>query len=111
MEIDFKTHKLEKTFVTAGKLGRLYGKRMEKIISSRLAILSVAYDLSEVPPHPPVRRHQLTGTRREQFAVDLVHPYRLIFEANHDPVPRKEDGGINLKQVIRIRILEVVDYH
>ena len=55
--------------------------------------------------------HQLKGNRDEQFAVDLVHPYRLVFEPNHDPLPRKEDGGINLEQVTAIKIMEVVDYH
>ena len=60
---------------------------------------------------PPTRLHQLKGNRDEQFAVDLVHPYRLVFEPNHDPLPRKVDGGINLEQVTAIKIMEVVDYH
>ena len=60
---------------------------------------------------PPARMHQLKGNRDEQFAVDLVHPYRLVFEPNHDPLPRKKDGGINLEQVTAIKIMEVVDYH
>ena len=45
------------------------------------------------------------------FAIDLVHPFRLVFEPNHDPLPRRKDGGIDLEQVTAIKILEVVDYH
>ena len=44
------------------------------------------------------RCHPLNNDRDGQFAVDLVHPNRLVFE--------KEDEAINV-----VRILEVVDYH
>ena len=44
------------------------------------------------------RCHSLKGNRQEQYAVDLVHPYRLVFE-------KKED-------IIQIaNILEIIDYH
>ena len=43
--------------------------------------------------------------------MDLVQPYRLVFEANHEPVPREEDGGIDTQQVTAITLLDVVDYH
>ena len=60
---------------------------------------------------PPVRRHQLTGGQKRQFAIDLVQPYRLIFKPDHEPVPRKDDGGIDLNQVTAIKIIDVKDYH
>jgi len=34
-----------------------------------------------------------------------------VFGVANDPVPRREDGGIDLERVTAIRILEVVDYH
>lgn len=77
----------------------------------RLAVLKAARTLALVPTTPPDRRHQLRGDRDEQFAVDLVHPHRLVFEANHDPLPRKDDGGIDVEQVTAITIIEVIDYH
>ena len=49
--------------------------------------------------------------RKDEFAVDLVHPYRLVFRPDHDPVPRKDDGGIELEAITAIEIVEVVDYH
>ena len=84
---------------------------MAKVIKLRMEILTFAVNLARVPALPPDRRHQLRAGRDEQFAVDLVHPYRLVFEVNHDPIPRKDDGGIDLEQVIAIKILDVLDYH
>ena len=111
MDIAFRTRKLQKTFNGAGALHRAHGARMARVIMMRLAVLRAARNLGLVPTTPPERRHQLVGDRDEQFAVDLVHPYRLVFVANHEPVPRKDDGGIDTKQVTAITILDVVDYH
>ncbi len=72
---------------------------------------SHAQTLSMVPGTKPDRRHQLEGNRAGQYAVDLVHPNRLVFVPNHDPIPRKKDGGIDTDQVTAITIIEVVDYH
>ena len=44
------------------------------------------------------RRHPLTQNRKGQYAVDLVHPYRLVFEKNGDEI-----------QIVNV--LEIVDYH
>lgn len=44
------------------------------------------------------RCHPLVNNRKGQYAVDLVHPYRLIFEKNGDEI-----------QIANI--LEIVDYH
>lgn len=110
MDIAFRTRKLEKTFNSAGELQKAYGARMAKAIMNRLAVLMAARTLALVPTTPPDRRHQLRGDRDEQFAVDLVHPHRLVFEPNHDPLPRKDDGGIDVEQVTAITIIEVIDY-
>lgn len=64
-----------------------------------------------VPIVPPERRHQLIGRREGQYAVDLVHPHRLVFEPANEPLPQTEDGGIDVKRVTAIMILDVVDYH
>ncbi len=84
---------------------------MAKVIKKRMAVLKVARNLGLVPTTPPDRRHQLSGDRDEQFAVDLVHPHRLVFEPNHESLPRKGDGGIDTEQVTAITILDVIDYH
>ena len=53
----------------------------------------------------------LKGDRKGTFAVLLQNPLRLIFEPDHEPVPVKEDGGIDLTAVTAITILEITDYH
>jgi hypothetical protein len=46
-----------------------------------------------------------------QFAMYLWGPYRLVFEPDHEPIPRLADGGINLTEVTKVIIREVVNYH
>ena len=111
MDIAFRTRKLEKAFNAEDALRKTYGTRIARVIMLRMAVLRAARSLALVPITPPDRRHQLTGKRDGQFAVDHVHPYRLVFEANHEPFPRKDDGGIDTEQVTAITILDVVDYH
>ena len=111
MDIAFSTRKLARTFNSGSALAKEYGDRMARTIQIRLAVLRNARTLALVPTSPPDRRHLLTGRRSGQYAVDLVHPFRLVFEPNHDPVPRTEDGGIDINQVTAITIAEVVDYH
>ena len=111
MDITFRNRKLARIFNSERELTKAYGSRRARTIMMRLAVLKSARTLSHVPTTPPERRHQLRGDRDEQYAVDLVHPYRLIFVPNHDPVPRREDGGIDTDAVTAITIIEVVDYH
>ena len=44
----------------------------------------------------------------------VTHPHaveRLVFEPNHEPIPRSEDGGIDVGQVTAIVIVDVTDCH
>ena len=84
---------------------------MTRTILSRLSALSRADTLAMIPHTPPERLHLLTGRRQFQYAVDLAHPYRLIFSPAHTPIPLKEDGGIDLTRVTAITIITVIDYH
>lgn len=88
-----------------------YGDRMARSVQNRMGVLRHAKTLSMVPTRPPERRHLLTVDRKGQYAVDLVHPYRLIFEPSHDPIPLHDDGSIDTDQVTAITIVEVTDYH
>ena len=111
MDIAFRTRKIEKTFNSADALKRVYGARMAKVIMTRLAVLRAARNLALVPSSQPERAHRLRGDRDGQYAVDLVHPYRLVFEPGHAPLPRTEDGAVDAGQVTAIVIVEVTDYH
>jgi len=110
VDILFATAKLEKTFNSQKNLLREYGEQAKKI-RLRMAVLRAAPSLAHVPVAKPDRLHALSGDRKGCFAVDLKHPYRLIFEPADVPVPRTDDGGIQKQQVVSIRILAVEDYH
>jgi proteic killer suppression protein len=43
--------------------------------------------------------------------VDLDHPYRLLFIPANDPLPEREDGGLDWSQVAEVEIIGVVDTH
>ena len=40
-----------------------------------------------------------------------LFPYLLVFVPNHEPMPQKDDTGIDLSKVTAILVLNVEDYH
>jgi plasmid maintenance system killer protein len=111
MDITFRNEKLAKIFNSEMGLVREYGNQNAKEIRRRMAVLAAATCLEEVPIRPPERRHELIGNRKGQLAVDIKHPQRLVFVPNHNPLPRKTDGDLDLKKINAITIIEVEDYH
>ena len=112
MDILFATEKLRKTCNSEKQLRRKYGDRQAKRIQQRLYELYAAETLADVSHLPPPRCHALVGDRAGQFAVDAVHPFRLIFEPAHDPTPITEDGSVDRSQITAIRIVDInEDYH
>lgn len=73
--------------------------------------LQAADTLNVVSRLPPARCHELTGNRQGQFSVDLDHPYRLLFIPANDPLPEREDGGLDRSQVTEVEIIGIVDTH
>jgi proteic killer suppression protein len=82
-----------------------------KKLRQRLAELQAATTLEDMRSLPAARCHELTGDRKGQLAVDLVHPRRLIFEPDQMPSPTKKDSGLDWSRVTEIIIAEIVDYH
>ena len=111
MNLAFKTRKLEKLCSSEGLLVGEFGKPCARKIIRRLLVLEAAERLADVPHVPPDRRHELSGERKGQLAVDVQHPFRIFFRPNHNPMPKKKDGGVNLNRVTSIEILEIGDYH
>jgi proteic killer suppression protein len=109
--IGFKSRKLADVFNSEKELKRKYGERVGRLIKRRMAVLRAAAMLADVSHKPPERRHELEGRRKGTFAVDLKHPHRLVFKPDHNPLPCKEGGGIDLRKVTAIIILGVEDYH
>ncbi|MCK5524627.1 MAG: HigA family addiction module antidote protein [Thiomargarita sp.] len=109
MNITFKTKKLQKLFNQKKELIRKYGERRAKLMQLRMIQIQAAQSLADLgPPYSgPARCHELKGNRAGTFSVDLEHPYRLLFYPNHDPVPTREEGGIDWSQITAIEIIGV----
>lgn len=111
VDISFKNKKMKRIFESNAELKKEFGKVNARFIQRRMAFLNAAPNLSHVPRRPPERCHQLKGRRSEQFAVDVEHPFRLVFIPAHSPIPTTKDGGVELQQVTAIEILVVEGYH
>lgn len=111
MDIYYTNTKLAKTCNDYTLMTRKWGVANANKVRQRLIDLDAANNLAEISHNPPTRRHELKGKRNRQFAVDVQHPQRIIFEIDHDPIPSTIDGGIDLKKITSIIIIEVEDYH
>ncbi|WP_435051706.1 type II toxin-antitoxin system RelE/ParE family toxin [Desulfolithobacter dissulfuricans] len=84
---------------------------MARKLQQRLMELKAASTLDDISRLPPARCHELTGNRKGQLSVDLEHPYRLLFVPAHNPLPTKEDGGVDWASITEIEIIGIVDTH
>ena len=98
MEVTYKSTRLEKLCTNAYAAEKKYGIQMAEKIKLRIDQISAALSVEMMLQFKVGRCHQLKGDREDQFAVDLVHPYRLIFEKLGDDI-----------QIANI--MEIVDYH
>lgn len=98
MKIEYRTSRLEKTCTKAQVAIRGYGQRMAIKIHQRIKELESADKVETLLQYHIGRCHVLVGDRDGQYAMDLVHPYRLVFTKQGDEI-----------QIARIE--EIVDYH
>ena len=110
MEIVFQNRKMQKAANSESAGNRLWGNRAPKI-RQRLLELKAAESLADISTLPPPRCHQLSENLDEQFAVDISRNERMVFEVANEPIPRKDDSGIDLGRVTEIRVLRIEDYH
>ena len=80
-------------------------------VKMRLKNLKDADNLAILRSIPAARCHELKGDRKGELAVDVSGNYRMIFEPLHNPIPQKDDGGLNWEEVTKIQINEIEDYH
>jgi len=110
VELLFETDKFRDECNSDKALVRRYNVQRAKLIRRRLDDLSAAPTLA-VMRMLPGRCHELSGDRAGQLSVDLDGPYRLLFRPIADPIPLKEDGGLDWVQVKQISVIGVVDTH
>lgn len=111
MDIIFKTRKLAKECNDARLAQKKHGDKRAKLLRRRLDELNSAATLEDMRFLPAPRCHELKQNRKGQLSVDLDHPYRLIFQPAHDPMPTKPDGGLNWSRVTSIEIIGIEDTH
>ena len=98
MQIVYKSRKLQRVCTDFSFAKREHGARMADIIKIRIAQIQYADDVESLVSARIGRCHALKGNRDGQYAMDLVHPYRLVFE--------------RIGEVVQIaRIVEITDYH
>lgn len=98
MDISYRTNKLEKVCTDASIAERKYGIEMAEKLQQRIEQIKAADSVETMIKFKIGRCHPLHQNRKEQYALDLVHPYRLLFE---------KIG--NITQIVKI--IEIVDYH
>ena len=98
VDITYKNNKIRKICTDPKTADRIYGKEMTGKIYQRINEIRAADCVEMMVQFHIGRCHRLTQNRRGQYAVDLIHPYRLVFEKVGD--------------IVQIAvILEIVDYH
>lgn len=103
MYIRFRDHKQEALCNSLTLLSRTYGHHNAQKIIKRLYHFKTADSLNDVAFGRP---HELTWTRKWIFAIDLSHPFRLLFK----PLPPYD--GKNRNTMTHIEIIDIaVDYH
>jgi len=85
--------------------------QLARKVNQRLKDLTDADNLAITRTIPAARCHELSGDHASELAVDISGNYRMIFEPDHDPAPKKEDGALNWEEVIKIQINDLDDYH
>lgn len=98
MIITYKDNKIEKICTYPEFAERKYNKRMAIKISERINQVIAARSVDWLIQKHIGRCHPLVQNRKGQYAMDLVHPYRLVFEKAGD-------------EIHIVKVLEIVDYH
>ena len=98
MQITYKTKKIEKFCTDSSFAEKKYGSDMANKIDQRIGEITASDTVEFMIKFRIGRCHSLHNNRKGQYAVDLVHPYRLVFE-------------INGNEIQIANIMEIVDYH
>ena len=110
MKLSYKNKKLETSLTTDKGLVKSYGKLAKKV-KMRISQLKGAENLETISKLPVLRLHQYKGNKKGIWSIDIHKNWRILFEINQNPVPKTDDGGINLKEIRIICIESVEDPH
>ena len=111
MDVSFPNARMRKLCNSQKELRGKYGPRMADLIARRLVELRAAITLADLRNLPGARCHELKQNLKGHLAVDLVHPNRLVFKPDHDPVPCLAGGGLDWDRVTAVMVIGIGDYH
>lgn len=80
MKVTYENQKIERICTDARTAEKRYGRWMAEKIHQRIDEITAADTVEMMVQFHIGRCHRLIQNRDGQYAVDLVHPYRLVFE-------------------------------
>ena len=108
MDVRFRNRKLRELCEIRMRAERRLGPDSARKLRARVSDPEAAACVAELHAGRP---HALTGTRRDQLALDLGGGLRMVLSPDQEPCPRHADGGIDWSRVTVIRIESIEDYH
>ena len=110
MNIRFSSNKLMKQLGSSTEIKKAFGTNAKRV-QSRMDDIMSSPNLKVLMQIPAANCHMLSGDRKGMWALNISANYRLIFEIDHDPVPKKENEEIDTILITDIKIIETTDYH
>jgi proteic killer suppression protein len=98
LSVTYKSNHLSRICTDYSVAKREYGDRMAFLIHQRIEQLQAANSVEVLVQFSIGRCHPLLGNRKGEYVMDLVHPFRLVFENN--------EVTINV-----VRIIKIENYH
>jgi proteic killer suppression protein len=110
MKVTFKNKKLEKSLTVSSEIVKTYGSRAKKV-KQRMDEIRASANVSFLMQIPAANCHELKGSLKGIFPVDISGNWRILFEPDCYPVPAETDGSMDYQKIQSVKILEVKDYH
>lgn len=98
LQISYKNKKIERICTDTSYARKKHGIDMAKKIHQRINEIKASNDVENMLRYGIGRCHELKGDKSGEYAVDLVHPYRLIF-------------SVKRNEIVIALIKEIIDYH
>ena len=108
MDLLYKSPDLGRACTVHRESVRTWGERRAAVVRRRIVQMIAADNLAVLATLPPL--DILIGEQPDEFLIDALAPYRLVFAPWHDPIPRRMDGGLDLEQVTILRILGIKEH-
>ena len=109
MEITFQNNKIRKLCNDSKRAFREHGKAVAEKLRRRLDDLRAARCLADMR-NTAGRIEELTADHKGQLSLHL-NGKRLVFKPGNEPMPLKDDGGLDWQNVTAVTIIEIEDYH